>query len=344
MTTTPTSDRYARQIRFAAFGQIGQDRLRASTVALMGCGALGSHQAETLARAGVGRLLLIDRDVLTWSNLQRQSLYDEAQVLAEMPKAYAAAQRIRQINREVDVEPLAIDLDHRNIHDIVQRCDLLLDGTDNMETRYLINEACIRYQKPWVYGACVGAHGQVATFLPNQGPCFACLFPQNLAPQHRQTCETTGVIAPIVATVAAIQTTEAIKILTQHTEACHQGLLHIDLWEHRYLPMRQTHPRQDCPTCQQHQHPFLEGKGLTQTTTLCGRTTVQIRPPEPMQLDFEQLAQRLDAFEKVSINPYFLRIQHKHLTLHIFADGRALCHGTSDPTEARTLYTQSLGL
>ncbi|MCK6512963.1 ThiF family adenylyltransferase [Myxococcota bacterium] len=338
------NDRYSRQVRFPSIGTLGQSALQQATVAIIGCGALGSHQAETLARAGVGRLLLIDRDILTWSNLQRQALYDEAQTLAEIPKALAAAQRIAQINHTIHTEPLTLDLDHHNIHDIVQRADLLLDGTDNMETRYLLNEACLLYQKPWIYGACVGAHGQVATFLPSQGPCFACLFPQHLDPEHRQTCETNGVIAPIVATIAALQSTEALKILTQHSHDCLRGILHVDLWEHRFLPIRHTQPRPQCPTCQLHQTPYLSGQSTSQTLRLCGRNTVQIRPPSPLSLDLPALAKRLDAFDSIRANPDILRIQHHHLTLHLFPDGRALCHGTDDPSEARTLYTQSLGL
>ena len=337
-------ERYARQIRYPKIGREGQERLAQSTVAILGCGALGSHQADLLARAGVGRLLLIDRDILAYSNLQRQTLYDEEQAREEQPKVLAAASRLRAINRDIEIETHLLDLDHRNIRQITQNVDLLLDGTDNLETRYLINEACLEDQKPWIYGACVGSHGQIASLRPPQTPCFVCLFPEAPKLEDRQNCETNGILGMTVAVTAAMQTTEALKRLLGYHDESLQGLLHLDLWQGEFFTLKMTRPRPDCPTCQQHKRPYLTGQAASQIAILCGRDSILFRPDAHQpSLDLALIASRLQGSVELRYNDGLLRIVQGKLALHLFADGRAICYGTTDLAEAKGFYARTLG-
>src|SRR5215468_12723456 len=224
-------ERYSRQVRFGGIGEDGQRRLLASRVTLVGCGALGTVLANALVRSGVGHLRLIDRDFIETSNLQRQVLFDEHDVAENLPKAEAAARKLGAINSSVHVEPVVTDIDHTNIIDLVQDADLILDGTDNFEIRYLINDAAVKLNKPWVYGGCLGSHGQTMTILPGETPCLRCVFEAAPAPGEAGTCETAGVLSPIVNIVASFQATEAIKILTGHRDKVNRDLLYFDVWE-----------------------------------------------------------------------------------------------------------------
>src|SRR5438067_15833 len=231
MTAEVSLDRYSRQMRFYGIGQEGQRRLVESHVTLCGCGALGTVLANALVRAGVGHLRLIDRDFIETSNLQRQVLFDERDVAENLPKAEAAARKLASINSSVYVEPVVTDIDRTNILELVGDADLILDGTDNFEVRYLINDAAVKLGKPWVYGGCIGSHGQTMTILPGQTPCLRCVFEAAPAPGEAGTCETAGVLSPIVNIVASFQATEAFKILTGHTDAINRDLLFLDVWD-----------------------------------------------------------------------------------------------------------------
>src|SRR5580693_1675677 len=227
----PALERYSRQMRFYGIGEQGQRKLLASHVTLCGCGALGTVLANVLVRAGVGHVRLVDRDFIETSNLQRQVLFDEHDVSENLPKAEAAARKLGAINSTVHVEPVVTDIDRTNILDLVNDADLILDGSDNFEVRYLINDAAVKLNKPWIYGGCIGSHGQTMTILPGQTPCLRCVFEAAPSPGEAGTCETAGVLAPIVNIVASYQVTEALKILSGHRETVNRDLLYFDVWE-----------------------------------------------------------------------------------------------------------------
>src|SRR5438445_13070201 len=224
-------ERYSRQMRFYGVGEAGQRKLLASHVTLCGCGALGTVLANALVRGGVGHLRVVDRDFIETNNLQRQVLFDEHDVAENIPKAEAAARKLSDINSSVHVEPVVTDTDHTNIVDLVNDADLILDGTDNFEIRYLINDAAVKLNKPWVYGGCIGSHGQTMTIIPGETPCLRCVFEAAPAPGESGTCETAGVLSPIVNIVARLQPTEAIKILTGHLDKINRELIYVDVWE-----------------------------------------------------------------------------------------------------------------
>src|SRR6184192_1141594 len=231
MSTEPNLDRYSRQMRFAGIGEAGQRKLLDARVTLCGCGALGTVLANSLVRAGVGHLRLVDRDFIETSNLQRQVLFDEHDVAENLPKAEAAARKLAAINSSVYVEPVVTDIDRTNIVALVEDADLILDGTDNFEIRYLINDVAVQLNKPWVYGGCIGSHGQTMTILPGKTPCLRCVFEAAPAPGETGTCETAGVLGPIVNVIASYQAAEAFKILTGRLGALNRELVYIDVWE-----------------------------------------------------------------------------------------------------------------
>ncbi|TNE51067.1 MAG: thiazole biosynthesis adenylyltransferase ThiF [Deltaproteobacteria bacterium] len=336
-------ERYSRQQLFADIGEEGQRKLQQSHVLVVGCGALGSTQAELMARAGVGRLTLLDRDILELSNLQRQLLYDERQWNEKLPKAAAAAQRIRQINSDVDVRGIVTDVRPVNIEHYLKDVDVVLDGTDNFETRLLLNDACVKHNIPWVYGACVGSYGVMMPILPKRTPCLQCVFEAMPLPGTAQTCDTAGVIGPIVTTISSMQCAEALKILVGDHEAVRRTLLHIDLWDNHFASIKLGAPRENCPACQQQRWEYLQGKHHPTTAVLCGRNTVQVLPPQTEPLDLATIASRLEPYGTVQRNEHLVRCAMTEHTLTLFADGRALVEGTQDPTEARTLYARYIG-
>ena len=273
-----TQDRYSRQIRFQPLGAAGQRRLLQSTVMLVGVGALGSHLAETMARAGVGRLLLVDRDVVELSNLPRQVLYTEADAHAGRPKALAAAAHLRDINSDCRVQAVVEDFRPGVYEDLSVRPDLILDGTDNFATRYLLNDLAHREQVPWVYGGVVGARGTAMAILPGKTPCLRCLLPATPATGEGDTCETVGVLAPAVQMVTAFQSIQAIKILTGHQDAVARGIFIVDAWANEHgLQLGDARPRADCPTCGRGEYPALTEPAVP-AVTLCGRNAVQVHP------------------------------------------------------------------
>lgn len=337
-------DRYSRQIRFTPLGEEGQRRLLRSRVLICGCGALGGVLANTLARAGVGRLRIVDRDFVETSNLQRQVLFDEDDVAANLPKAIAATNKLRRVNSQIEIEPIVADVDHTNILGLMAGVDCVLDGTDNFETRFLLNDAAIKLGVPWVYGGAIGAGGQTMTVLPGETPCLRCLIAEAPPPGTTETCDTAGILASIINVVASIQATEAIKILTGNRAAVQRSLLVFDLWENRYLPMKAAGLREGsrCPACVEHQFDWLTGRRGTHTAVLCGRNAVQLaRPGHAVSL--ENLAQKLAGVGRLTRNAFLLRLEVDRYVLTLFPDGRAIIGGTDDIAAARTIYARYVG-
>jgi adenylyltransferase/sulfurtransferase len=339
--------RYSRQILFQGIGAAGQERIRRSSVLVVGAGALGSIAAEVLVRAGVARLRLVDRDYVDESNLQRQSLYDEHDLAEGLPKAVAAQRKLSAINGEVAIEARVEDVHAGNVLGLLDGMDLVLDGTDNFETRYLLNDASIRMGIPWIYAACVGSYGMSFAVRPGLTPCLRCLLEEEPPPGTSPTCDTAGVIAPAVHAVSAFQLAEALKILSGRTEALTGAVLSLDVWEGKSDAFRARKKRDDCPACGLGKLEYLAGATESQTLTLCGRNAVQVRPARPAALALEGVAARLrDSGEAsdVIVNAYLLRGKLAGREIVLFPDGRAIVQGTEDPAEARSLYARYVGM
>ena len=336
------ADRYSRQRLFGPIGPAGQEKLRASRVSLIGCGALGTHLAQHIARAGVGRLRICDRDFVELDNLQRQVLFDEADVKANLPKAAAAAAKLALINRDVAVEPRVVDVNAGNVESLVGDADVVLDGTDNFETRFLLNDACVKLGKPWVYGGCVGSYGMVLTVVPGATPCFRCVIGEMPAPGSSPTCDTAGVLGPAVGVVASLQAAEALKLLTGHRDAVAAGLVTLDVWTNSHQAFKAARDP-ECPACGARKFEFLEGRATGTATTLCGRNAVQVSPPAAAGLDLAGVAKRLKRVGKVSRNEYLVRFTVDGLEMTLFPDGRAIIKGTDDPARARAVYSKYIG-
>lgn len=348
MPADPVADelaRYARQVRFAPLGEEGQRRLAASTAVVCGCGALGSVVAETLVRAGVGRVRIVDRDFVELNNLQRQVLFDEQDVASHLPKAVAAAAKLRQINSQVTVEAIVADVDAGNVLELAREANLLLDGTDNFETRFLLNDVAVQQGIPWVYGGCLGAEGQTMTILPGETACLRCLLAEPPPPGAMPTCDTAGILAPIVNVIASIEACEAIKILSGNRAAVSRSLTVIDLWANRtrYVDVSKLREQVDCPACRQGEFAWLTGQRAGHTAVLCGRNAVQLSPPPGVQLALPELAEKLAGAGQVSRNAYLLRLGVDGFELTVFPDGRAIISGTDDPAVARSLYAKYVG-
>ncbi|MCH7592405.1 MAG: ThiF family adenylyltransferase [Planctomycetes bacterium] len=339
--------RYSRQILFDKIGQEGQRRLGEARVVLIGCGALGTVLANTLVRAGVGFMRICDRDYIELNNLQRQVLFDEADIAAGLPKAEAAAAKLRRINSDVTVEPVVVDINHTNIERLADGADLILDGTDNFETRYLINDLAVKTDRPWIYGAVISATGLCMTIIPHDTPCLRCLFEEAPPPEMNPTCDTAGVLGPAVNLVASLQAIEAIKLLTGRRDEINRHLIHLDAWTGRFVNMKVASAREkgDCPCCKRHEFPYLDGQRASTTTTLCGHDAVQISPPTSERVDFATLAGKLEpvADGPVTHNQYMLRAAIGDIELTLFPDGRAIIKGTGDVDKARSIYAKYLG-
>jgi len=333
-------ERYSRQILFPPIGSEGQERLLRSKAVIIGCGALGTAQANQLARAGVGTLRLVDRDYVEDSNLQRQTLFDEADAAESLPKAVAAERKLRRINSDVHVEGVVADADSRNIEGFVAGFDVILDGTDNFETRYLLNDAALKLGIPWVYGAVVGSYAVTLTILPGRTACLACVFPDPPQGIH-PTCDTAGVIAPAVEWAAALQVTEALKILLGREGELHGSLLAADLWQNQFQQVR-LQRRAGCRACGARDFVHLQ-EAASSTISLCGRNAVQIHQRESRQLDLKALQSRLQSFGPVRANAYLLKCSLDAYELTVFSDGRAIIRGTHDPAVARGLYAKYIG-
>jgi len=336
----PAESRYSRQTRFAPLGAEGQAKIRAASVAIVGCGALGTVQAEAMARAGVGRLRVIDRDFVEWSNLQRQFLFDEADAAEALPKAVAAARRLARVNSEVTVEPMVADLTAANVEDLFEDIDLILDGTDNFETRFLINDAAVDREIPWIYGAAVGSYGIKLAIVPGKTACFRCVYPE--PPQGAQpTCETEGVLAPVTATIASLQVADALKILARGVDSLTARLTTIDVWSGTIRQLAPPTRDAKCPCCVRRELVYLDGSRRA-PISLCGRNAVQIHE-RSRPVDLPALAERLGTVATVRSNEFALRVALDPYELTVFPDGRAIIKGTTDVGVARSLYARYIG-
>jgi adenylyltransferase/sulfurtransferase len=333
-------ERYSRQILFQPIGRPGQERLLASRVVIIGQGALGTVIADHLARAGVGHLVLVDRDFVELSNLQRQSLFDEEDAHQRLPKAIAAARKLARVNSEIEIAPLIADVTPRNVEELIAGANLVMDATDNLETRLLLNDACLKAGIPWIYGGAVGSSGIVMSIVPGETPCLRCLIDEPPPPGVLPSCDTVGVLNATTATVASIQTAEALKLLTGHAPAA--GVLYLDVWEGTFdrMPLER---RPDCPACVQRNFEYLAGARTAWTTVLCGRNAVQIVPPDERGISLEDLAGRLANVGRVTYNGFLLSLEVDGRELVIFPTGRAIIKGTTDEAEARTLYARYIG-
>ncbi len=338
-------DRYIRQMRYPPLGEEGQRGLSQSRALICGCGALGSVLANTLARAGVGHLRIVDRDFLETNNLQRQVLYDEDDVAAGIPKAIAAEAKLRKINSQIEIEAIVADVDHGNIESLVQDVDVIMDGTDNFETRFLLNDAAVHYNIPWVYGGCLGDDGQTMTIIPGETPCLHCLMLDGPPPPGTTpTCDSAGILAPIINVIASIQANEAIKILSGNRDAISRELQFFELWNNRTRQLKlQSLADVDCPTCKRREFPWLEGRLGSHTAVLCGRNAVQLTFPDQQQLSLDTLAEKLAAVGEVNQNRFLLRLKVDGYVITVFPDGRAIIGGTEDIAEAKTVYAKFLG-
>jgi adenylyltransferase/sulfurtransferase len=332
-------------MRYPHIGEQGQRKLLAARVLLCGCGALGSVLANTLARAGVGHLRIVDRDFLELNNLQRQVLYDEADVAAGLPKAIAAEAKLRRINSQIDIQAIVADVAPSNIAALLDGVDLILDGTDNFETRFLLNDAALRFGIPWVYGGCIGAEGQTMTILPGQTPCLRCLMQDAPPPGTTPTCDAAGILGPIVNIVASLQACEAIKILSGNAQAINRSLQVYELWDNRVRSVGLDALREhaQCPGCQGLEYPWLDGRRGSHTAVLCGRNAVQLSFPERQAISLDGLSAKLQGIGRVSHNRFLLRLEVDQYTVTVFPDGRAIIGGTDDVAEARTVYARYIG-
>jgi adenylyltransferase/sulfurtransferase len=338
-------ERYSRQVRFAPLGADGQSRLVGARVAIVGCGALGSVVAMTLVRAGVGFMRIIDRDVPELSNLPRQVLFDEADVAAGVPKAAAAAAHLRRINSAATIEPVVADLTPMNAESLLGGVDMIVDGTDNFEARFIINEYACRHGIPWVYGGAIGAEGRVMAVRPGTTACLRCLIPDPPAPGVMPTCDTAGIIGPTAVVVGAIEAAEAIKLIVGVTEGLGSRLLACDLWEGVWRSIDLSSlTEQGCATCRGGDFPWLEGRMGTQAAAICGRDAVQVAAARPGAVDLAALAARLEAFGAVTANRWLVRAEVEPGTLlSVFADGRAIVAGTRDESRARAIVARYVG-
>jgi len=337
------NERYSRQILFNGIGEEGQRRLQESRALIIGCGALGSAHAESLARAGVGHLRIVDRDFVEASNLQRQTMFTESDASDRLPKAIACANHIGEINSEITTEPEVADVNQSNIERLIQNCDVVLDGTDNFATRYLINDACVKNNLNWIYGAAVGSYGVTMTIRPRVAPCLRCVFETAPPAASAPTCDTAGVIMPIINVVAAVQVSEALKLLTGQVEALHGSLMQFDVWRNEWRRIALGKPSRDCRTCALGQFETLQADSGEFAAVLCGRNAVQISPSPATHIDLGSLSERLRLSGEVKANDYLVRFCTGDYELTVFSDARSIIRGTADIATARSLYAKYIG-
>jgi adenylyltransferase/sulfurtransferase len=342
-------NKYTRQIIFSGIQEEGQKKIINSKILIVGCGALGGSVANTLTRAGVGSIRVVDRDFIEENNLQRQILFDEDDLKDHLPKAIAVQRKLTKINSQVEIQAEVADVNYTNIERLTDGIDLVLDGTDNYETRYLINDVSIKRGIPWIYGAVVSSYGLSMNIVPDQTPCFRCVFDAPPPPGMTPTCETAGVLAPAVTLVASIQSVEAIKFLTGHFNEMNKQLIQIDVWDNKFETVKidTIRKKRNCPTCDQRNFQYLEGREASQGISLCGRNSIQINifsETNPHQIDLYQLAQQLQKAGPVTVNQFLLKVQVDKYELTLFADRRAIIQGTTDPAVARDIYSKFIGI
>jgi molybdopterin/thiamine biosynthesis adenylyltransferase len=333
-------ERYSRQVLFPGIGVEGQQNLASARVCIVGCGATGSVLSSLLVRAGVGYTRIIDRDYIESSNLQRQVLFDERDAAESLPKAIAAHRKLQEINSTVAIEPHVEDLTPDNCDDLLEDVDLILDGTDNFETRYLLNDYAVREGRPWIYTAAVGSYGVTMNILPGETACLACVFPQSPTGTV-ETCDTGGILNPAVNLIGSITVMEAMKFLSGNRVAMRRTLRSVDAWYNDGSEIRADHPRTDCSVCQQRNFTYLSGRAHPHIS-LCGRNSVQIHERH-RPIDFADLESRLSAHGAVRYTEYVLKFERAPYELTLFPDGRAIIKGTTDTGIARSLYARFIG-
>jgi len=344
MTTNKDFIRYIRQTIFPGIGPTGQQKLADARLVVVGCGATGTVIANHLARAGVGHLIVADRDFVELHNLQRQLLFDEQDLADNLPKAVAAERKLRAINSDIEVQGRVTDVNAENVEDLIEGATLVMDGTDNFETRYILNDACLKHDLPWIYTGAVATYGMSQTVIPGQTACLRCHFEEVPPPGTNATCDTAGVVGPVVAAVASISATEAIKLIVGQGEL-NRGIIHVDLWYNTFEQFESRGPRPDCPACQQRNFEFLNQEKGSQAVNLCGRDAVQIRPAGAARLPLAKMAGRLTEVSRITArNDYLLRFNVDDYEITLFADARAIIKGTEDETVARGLYAKYVGV
>jgi len=339
-------ERYSRQILFQQIGEERQKLLMSSAVIVIGCGALGTISSSYLVRAGIGHIKIIDRDFIEENNLQRQILFDENDILENLPKAIAAQRKLQKINYKVKIEGIVTDANFSNIDELTKDADIIIDGTDNFETRFLINDYCVKNSVPWIYGACIGSRGVVMNIIPYITPCLRCVFETMPQIGSFPTCDTAGVIGPIAGIIGSFQVTEAIKILTGDNASVNKNLLEIDVWETKFreIDISELKDINNCPTCKFHNYEFLEAEVGIMTTFLCGKNAMQVMSRNIENIDLRQLEQRLNPIADVSCNDFMLKFMIDNHSFTVFADGRAIITGTADSSTAKSLYSKYLGM
>lgn len=337
-------ERYSRQIRFPGIGAAGQSLLREKCAVIIGMGALGSSHAEMLTRAGIGTLRLVDRDYVEGSNLQRQQLYTEQDAIQRLPKVIAAKNRLTETNAEVSIETHITDLNAANAIDLLKEADLIMDATDNFETRQLINDVSQYLHTPWIYGAATSSYGLTYTFVPGETPCFSCVYKH--LPVQGDTCDTVGIIAPIIQWVSAHQTTEALKLLTGQKDKLRGTLLYTDIWNNEQTSIKLTGlKKSSCPTCGENPaYPHLYSRSMSQSAVLCGRDTVQLRPNPELRFDYASVQDRLSRLDlPMESNDFLTNLRINEYRLVLFKDGRCLVHGTNDVHIAQKIKREYIG-
>ena len=336
--------RYSRQVFFAGIGEQGQAKLGASSVAVLGCGALGTVVVSSLARAGVGQLHIVDRDFIEENNLQRQILFDEEDIKQGLPKAEAARRKISKINSNIAVKASVTDINYGTIEGLLADTNLVIDATDNFETRFLANDICVKKALPWIYGACIGSSGMTMNIIPGETPCLRCVFEKAPPPDMSPSCDTAGVLNGIVNIIASIQATEAIKFLTGHLECLNRGLRAIDIWSFDTRTFQVGDgPSAECPTCAHHQYDYLNATWGSHSTSLCGRNSVQVTRKDKITVDFNNLEEKLGKLGPVTHNRFMLKFSVAPYDFTVFPDGRAIIQGTDDTTAAKNLYAKYIG-
>lgn len=337
------AERYSRQQLFKPIGDRGQEKLRNKHVLIVGAGALGSASAESFVRAGIGKLTIIDRDYVEWSNLQRQQLYSEEDAREKLPKAIAAKNRLEKLNSEVQIDAFVMDACAENLEGLLENVDVIIDATDNFDIRFIINDLSQKYNIPWVYGSCVGSYGMSYTIIPQETPCLHCVLKN--VPVTGVTCDTAGIISPTVQIVAAYQVAEALKILVEDFAAIRKPFFMFDIWsnQNHFIKLGKI-KTDDCPSCGLNRtYPYLSYENQTKVAVLCGRNTVQIRTVESRQYNFDDIEKVLKKLGEVDWNPYLLSCQLDEYRVVIFRDGRVFIHGTNDISKAKQLYYRVFG-
>lgn len=337
-------DRYARQMILPEVGREAQERLAGARTAVIGCGALGTVVCNHLVRAGVGYVRIIDRDYIELNNLQRQILFDEDDIAQGLPKAVAAAAKLRRVNSQVTVEPLVTDINPRNVEEMIRDVDLVLDGTDNFETRFLVNDACIKHRIPWIYAGVISTYGMTMAIIPHRTPCLRCLMAEMPPAGSTPTCDTVGVLSTAVDIVASLEVTEGLKWLMGREEEMHKQLIFINAWTVELQRLSVNKRAGACPVCEKGRFDFLEAREGSIATRLCGKGAVQIHLHGSGHVCLPDLAARLRSAGQVAFNDYMLRLQVVPYEITVFPDGRAIIKGTDDEALARTLYSRYVGL